>query len=92
MLEAIHSAFVTSAALPSLILMDIQLPEIDGFELMRQLKAHPLWRRVPVIAVTAMAMAGDRDRCLQAGADAYLSKPLDFTIALNQIRSLMPDR
>jgi two-component system, sensor histidine kinase len=92
MLEAIHSPFVTSAALPSLILMDVQLPEIDGFELMRQLKAHPVWRQVPVIAVTAMAMAGDRDRCLQAGADAYLSKPLDFTIALNQIRSLMPDR
>lgn len=92
MLEAIHSPFVTHTALPSLILMDVQLPEIDGFELMRQLKAHPVWRQVPVIAVTAMAMAGDRDRCLEAGADAYLSKPLDFTVALNQIRSLMPDR
>lgn len=92
MLEAIHSPFVTHTALPSLILMDVQLPGIDGFELMRQLKAHPVWRQVPVIAVTAMAMAGDRDRCLEAGADAYLSKPLDFTVALNQIRSLMPDR
>ncbi len=89
MLEAIHSPLVTPKTLPNLILMDIQLPEIDGFALMRELKAHPLWKHIPVIAVTAMAMTGDRDRCLEAGADAYLSKPLDLTEVVIQVRSLL---
>jgi CheY-like chemotaxis protein len=69
--------------------MDIQLPGVDGFELIRQLKTHSLWKRVPVIAVTAMAMAGDRDRCLEAGADDYLSKPLDLEKVLTTVRSFM---
>ncbi|MBF2036735.1 MAG: response regulator [Leptolyngbyaceae cyanobacterium T60_A2020_046] len=84
MLDTIHSELITPNTLPDVVLMDIQLPDIDGLQLIRQLKGHDLWRTVPVIAVTAMAMAGDRDRCLSAGADAYLSKPLDFD-ALNQI-------
>jgi two-component system, sensor histidine kinase len=76
-------------SLPDLILMDIQLPEVDGFELIRQLKAHPLWQKVPVIAVTAMAMAGDRDRCLAAGANAYVSKPLNIDQMLTAVRSFV---
>jgi CheY-like chemotaxis protein len=67
--------------------MDIQLPDVDGFELIRQLKAHPLWQNVPTIAVTAMAMSGDRDRCLEVGADDYLSKPLDLETLLTKVRS-----
>ncbi len=69
--------------------MDIQLPEVDGFELIRQMKAHPIWQTVPVIAVTAMAMPGDRDRCLDAGADDYLSKPLDLEKVITTVRSFI---
>ncbi|MBW4681249.1 MAG: response regulator [Microcoleus vaginatus WJT46-NPBG5] len=87
MLEAIHSPLVTVSSLPDLILMDIQLPDVEGFELIRQLKAHALWQRVPVIAVTAMAMPGDRERCLQAGADGYLSKPLNLDRVFSTVRS-----
>jgi CheY-like chemotaxis protein len=89
MVERLNSPSVTPQSLPHLILMDIQLPGVDGFELIRQLKTHSLWKRVPVIAVTAMAMAGDRDRCLEAGADDYLSKPLDLEKVLTTVRSFM---
>ncbi|HAX77290.1 MAG TPA: histidine kinase [Cyanobacteria bacterium UBA11372] len=88
MLERIGSP----QSLPNLILMDIQLPGVDGFELIRQIKAHPLWRKIPAIAVTAMAMAGDRDRCLRAGADAYVSKPLNIEQLLTAIRSFSVTR
>lgn len=89
MLERLSSALVTPESLPDLILMDIQLPGVDGFELIRQLKAHPLWQNVPVIAVTAMAMAGDRDRCLSVGADDYLSKPLNLEKLMTTVRSFL---
>lgn len=69
--------------------MDIQLPEVDGFELMREIKKHSLWQSVPVVAVTAMAMPGDRARCLEAGAVAYLSKPLDVDQVLATVKSLL---
>ena len=86
MLEMLHSSVVTPQSLPQLILMDIQLPGVDGFEVIRQLKAHPTWQSVPVIAVTALAMSGDRDRCLEAGADDYLSKPLDLEKVITTVR------
>ncbi|MGK7901151.1 MAG: ATP-binding protein [Hormoscilla sp.] len=85
----ISSPLVTPQTLPDLILMDIQLPEVDGLDLIRQLKAHSIWQQVPVVAITAMAMPGDRDRCLAAGADAYLSKPLDFDKVIATLKSLL---
>jgi CheY-like chemotaxis protein len=91
MIEALQSSFVTPKSLPHLILMDIQLPGVDGFEIIRQLKANPLWKPVPVIAVTAMAMAGDRDRCLAAGANGYISKPIDIDLLTTTVRSFMQD-
>ncbi len=82
----------TARSLPDAVLMDIQLPEIDGFELIRHMKSHPDWQRVPVIALTALAMPGDRERCLDAGADAYLSKPLNLAEAIETIRTFVcPD-
>jgi two-component system, sensor histidine kinase len=89
MWDCIHSPIVQKSVLPDLILMDIQLPDIDGFKLMEALKKHPLWQSVPIIAVTAMAMSGDRDRCLAAGADAYLSKPLNITDAIAIVQSVI---
>src|ERR1700739_1047012 len=60
-------------AMPELIVCDIQLPKLDGYEVLRRLKADPGSRSIPIIAVTALAMVGDRDRVLEAGFDGYLA-------------------
>jgi CheY-like chemotaxis protein len=87
MLDKLHSPLVTPETLPHLVLMDIQLSKVDGFELIRQLKAHSLWQSVPIIAVTGIA--DERDRCLATGADSYLSKPLNVETVITTVRSLV---
>jgi two-component system, cell cycle response regulator DivK len=72
-----------------LVLLDMNLPEMDGWEVARQLKADDLTRSLPVIAVTAHAMIGDREKGLLAGCDEYITKPLDFTVLLEKIESLL---
>lgn len=64
--------------MPELILMDIQLPGMDGLDIIRQLRADSRFNAIPIIALTALAMPGDRERCLQAGANEYLSKPFSM--------------
>ncbi len=70
---------------PDLILMDINMPEVDGYTLTRQLKARPELKHVPVIAVTANVMKGDMEKSLQAGCDGYIPKPLDIDALPAQI-------
>jgi len=60
-----------------LILMDIQLPNVDGLELTKNIKSNPKTAHIPIVAVTAYAMKGDRERILEAGCDGYISKPID---------------
>lgn len=62
---------------PDLILLDIQLPGMDGHAVARALKGDPQLKHIPVIAVTSYAMAGDREKCLAAGAEGYIEKPID---------------
>jgi len=77
------------AAPPDLILMDLSLPGIDGCEAARLIKADPATRHVPVIALTAHAMAADRERALAAGCDDFDTKPVDLTRLLDKIEALM---
>jgi two-component system, cell cycle response regulator DivK len=72
-----------------LVLLDMNLPQMDGWEVARQLKSDESTRSLPVIAVTAHAMVGDREKGLLAGCDEYITKPLDFTILLEKIESLL---
>lgn len=62
---------------PALILLDIQLPGMDGYAVARALRANPLLAATPIVAVTSYAMAGDRERCLAAGCNGYIEKPID---------------
>ncbi len=71
---------------PALILMDMSLPVLDGWEATRRLKAAPETCAIPVIALTAHAMAGDRDQALAAGCDDYDSKPVEFDRLLGKIK------
>ena len=71
---------------PDLVLMDIRLPDIDGVEALSRLRADDRTASIPVLAVTAQAMQGDRERCLAAGFDGYLSKPIDVGELLEAVR------
>jgi two-component system, cell cycle response regulator DivK len=62
---------------PDLILLDLLLPDLDGLEVMKALKEDAMTRQIPVVALTAFAMEGDRERALQAGCDGYITKPID---------------
>ena len=80
---------VATAERPDVILMDLSLPEIDGWEATRRLKADEATRAIPVIALTAHAMEGDREKALEAGCDDYATKPVDLPDLLAKIEALV---
>lgn len=77
---------------PDLIVMDILMPRMDGYEAARQIRKHPELENVPLIAVTALAMAGDREKIEQAGFDGYISKPIQIKYFLEQIETYLRSR
>jgi len=78
-----------SSEKPDLILMDISMPKIDGYELTRRLKSHQDFREIPIIALTAHAMKGDRGKALAAGCDEYITKPINVRELPKQIKLLL---
>ena len=80
---------MAQAEAPDLILMDISLPGLDGWEATRRLKAMPETQAIPIIALTAHAMAGDREKCLEAGCNDYDTKPVEFPRLLGKIQGFL---
>jgi CheY-like chemotaxis protein len=89
-LERLAESARDPSASIEVVLMDIMMPEMDGLTAMREIRANPAWKRLPIIALTAKAMRDDRDLCLQAGANDYIAKPLDVERLLSLLRVWMP--
>ena len=87
--EALAIARDEAAAAPDLILMDIHLPGMDGLSVVRAMKTDDRTRRIPILALTAHAMRGDKDRFLEAGCDGYISKPIDVKTFISSIEQYL---
>lgn len=74
---------------PALILLDIQLPGMDGYAVARALRANPTLAAIPVVAVTSYAMSGDRERCIEAGCTGYLEKPIDPQTFVAEVEAML---
>lgn len=75
---------------PALILMDIQMPVMDGLTATREIKADPATRNIPVVALTALAMQGDKEKILAAGCDGYITKPISLNEFLQLVKDFLP--
>jgi two-component system cell cycle response regulator DivK len=87
--DGLQGVDIARDAQPDLVLMDMSLPVLDGWEATRRIKAAPETRHIPVIALTAHAMAGDKERALEAGCDDYDTKPVEFSGLLEKIETLL---
>ncbi len=88
-LDGVQGVELAQSQNPDLILMDMSLPIMDGWQATQQLKAAPETSGIPIIALTAHAMAGDREKCLEAGCDDYDTKPIEFSRLLGKIQALL---
>ncbi|WP_338720338.1 response regulator [Herbaspirillum sp. DW155] len=89
-LQALQRSQEQAGAPIDLVLMDIMMPEMDGLTAMREIRKQAIWRRLPIIALTAKAMKDDQEKCLAAGANDYIAKPLDVEKLLSLVRVWMP--
>lgn len=87
--DGVEGVALAVSEAPALILMDMSLPVVDGWESTRQLKASPATRSIPIIALTAHAMAGDREKALEAGCDDFDTKPVELARLLEKIEALL---
>jgi CheY-like chemotaxis protein len=85
-----EGVLMSVSASPELILMDMSLPVIDGWEATRRIKGAPETRHIPIIGLTAHAMAGDREKALEAGCDEYDTKPIELERLIGKIEALRP--
>jgi two-component system cell cycle response regulator DivK len=86
--EGVNAAI---AQQPDLILLDMSLPVVDGWTAARMLKDDPTTRHIPIIALTAHALAGDREKALEAGCDDYATKPVDLSQLLEKVQAQLPE-
>ena len=89
--ENAHQAMeALKAIIPDLILMDINMPDIDGYTLTLQIKSTPALQNIPIVAITANVMRGDREKVFKAGCDGYIEKPIDVDRFTDQVVAFMP--
>jgi len=74
---------------PDFVILDIQLPDINGLEVLKRIRAHPVSKNIPVIAMTSYAMSGDRERLMEAGCTGYIEKPIDPMLVIGQIEQVI---
>ena len=89
--DGAEGVLMAIAKIPDLILMDMSLPVLDGWQATQQIKAAPETSTIPVIALTAHAMTGDREKCMKAGCDDYDTKPVEFPRLLGKIEMLLKE-
>lgn len=77
---------------PTLLLVDIQMPVMDGFDLMRKVREKPAWQAIPIIAITAHAMTGDHERIIAAGFDGYIPKPISAMSLVSELQAFIDSR
>jgi two-component system cell cycle response regulator DivK len=88
--DGVQGVAMAGSERPDLIIMDLTLPDMDGWEATRRIKADPTTKHIPVIALTANAMEGDREKALAAGCDDFDTKPVELLRLLDKIRALTP--
>jgi len=88
--NGVQGVAMAASEQPDLIIMDLTLPDMDGWEASRRIKADPATKHIPVVALTANAMAGDREKALAAGCDDFDTKPVELERLLGKIRALTP--
>ena len=89
--ENAHQAMeALKAIIPDIILMDINMPDIDGYTLTLQIKSTPALQNIPIVAITANVMRGDREKVFKAGCDGYIEKPIDVDRFIDQVAAFLP--
>jgi two-component system cell cycle response regulator DivK len=88
--DGVQGVVMAASEQPDLIIMDLTLPDMDGWEATRRIKADPTTKHIPIIALTANAMAGDREEAIAAGCDDFDTKPVELQRLLGKIRALAP--
>ncbi|MES2932129.1 MAG: response regulator [Pseudomonadota bacterium] len=81
---------MTLKELPDIVLCDVHLPKLDGYDVVKKIKNEPALQHIPVIAVTALAMVGDREKLLEVGFDGYIAKPIEPEYFVTQIEKFLP--
>jgi two-component system, cell cycle response regulator DivK len=90
--NAVDALNILKNTRPDLILMDINMPDMDGYTLTATIKAMPGFERVPILALTANVMRGDKEKTLEAGCDGYIQKPLDIDLLIREVERFLPRR
>lgn len=90
--DAFEALAILKKSRPDLILMDINMPDMDGYTLTAKIKSMPGFERIPILALTANVMRGDKEKTLEAGCDGYIQKPLDIDQLVREVERFLPRR